>query len=324
MKLSILLIFTFIGHSISAQEQRDTIHSKCTTVIAVGGLNIRAKPDKMSKVLGKIPFGGNVKYLSKYAFATDTIRDYPQLYSQYKGAGDFLFTGRWAKIKYKNIVGYVLDTYLYYDDQVDEALKMDSGNYAVLYPYTACYTNMYTPTEFHWYGMYKNKKSTFFFKKVKINYFSKENDAFGGKDFGVSAGNDQGLMVIVGSKKPMKEGPRNAVDINEMRLENPNIEAQMKIYGIEKVYPQKNKPDLYEYVIKANNTSQQLALLIPNRKGYPFTAIQFIGDIDGDGKLDYILENEGEMGHKVLFLTSEKKGTDIVAPVAVCYTYYCC
>lgn len=308
------------------QEQKDTINLKCTTVIAVNGLNIRENPSKSSKIIDKIPFGYKIKYLSQYSFGIDTIKDYSKLGGRYAREQDYKFIGKWAKINYNGKIGYVLDAYLFYDGQTNKVNREDNREYALLYSYNACYTNMYTPSKFIWYGLFKDEKGIFLLKKVKINYFSTENENFGGKDLGVSVGNDKGLWVIIGSKKPMREGVRNCIDIDKMRENDDNIldKNKLKTFGIERLSDNPQDKNYYEFIVKNGNKIQSLNTSVKGREYYPLTHIDFIGDIDGDNKMDYILGSDGEEGYDILFLSSERRGNNIVEPVAYFYSFYCC
>lgn len=108
-KIFVIVLIFFQQYSASAQEQKDKIELQCTTVIAANGLNIREKPSKNSKIIDKIPFGKKVKYLSKYSFGIDTIRDYPKLGgSRYGREQNYEFIGKWAKINYGGKMGYIM------------------------------------------------------------------------------------------------------------------------------------------------------------------------------------------------------------------------
>jgi uncharacterized protein YgiM (DUF1202 family) len=298
------------------QEQENEINLEHTNVIAVNGLSIREKPDKNSKIIDKIPFGGKIKYLSKSSFGVETIKDYPKLGSGYKEGKNFEFIGKWVKISYNGKTGYALNAYLY-DDKPTH--KGDNREYAILYSYYSCYSNIYTPSKFNWYGLFKEKNGSFFLKKVNINYFSSENN-----NFGVSVGNDEGLLVIIGSKKLMKEGQRNCVDLYKMQMEETFDENKLKGYGIER---QSNNEGYSKFIVKNGINKQTLNLYTEEEekeKEHGLSSIQFIGDIDGDNIMDYIINSDEESGFDVLFLSSEKKSNNIVEPVAYFYSGYCC
>jgi hypothetical protein len=78
------------------------------------------------------------------------------------------------------------------------------------------------------------------------------------------------------------------------------------------------------FIVKDDDKSQTFSKYFTGNRQYYFTNIDFIGDIDGDDKMDYILCTEGEQGYNVLFLSSEKKENNLVEPVAHFYTCYCC
>lgn len=319
--LLILLYFTSFG-----QGKIDTIDSRCNTVIAIKGLNIRLKPDKNAKIIGKIPFGAQIKYLSNNSFGCDTISDYKSLNNRFLDTDRaYEFYGNWAKINYKGITGFVLDCYLFYSI-VDEIERKKNDSFALLYPYSACYTNIYLPNKFNWYGMYRDKEGNYTLKKINISYFSVYNENFGGKDFGVSADDNNGLIVIIGSKDILSEGKRDCIDLITLKYgENRKYnESDMKLYGIEKIQINESGRDDY-YVVKSGSKTQKLIVKINDEiDHYSFNEIKFIGDIDGDNKLDYILSFDGDVGYDVLFLSSKRKESKIVEPVAYFYGHYCC
>jgi uncharacterized protein YgiM (DUF1202 family) len=311
--LTLFLLFLFSGaHHIAAQ--RDTIHSQCTAVIAASGLNIREKPTKGAKILGKIPFGAKIQYLSRYAFATDTIRDYPNVYQ----SKNWEFTAKWAKIKYKGVTGYVLDAWLY---EPGPALA-DTGKVALLYPGLSCVANRYNPSAWYWYGYFKDDEGAFSLKKVTLNYFSVENDAFGIKDFGISVGNDKGLILIVGSRQPMQEGKRSGVDFDKITrgVEPTAGEEYFRQYGISRLSEDEKDERFHTYVVTNRGKKQYLKPYKAAGSDWPFMLISFVGDINGDGVMDFIFTPYSESGRNVLYLSSANG----YKALAFFYWQYCC
>ncbi len=326
-KLLTLAILALFHADCFAQTEKDTLETRCTTVIAVNGLNIREKPNRLAKVIGKIPFGQKIKYLSKYAFGVDTIRDYPHIggVHHYRPEKDELF-GKWAKISYKGKIGYVNDAYLFYDQESKALEEADRRDYALLYSYYNCFINIYTPSKFLWYGLFQAENGRFYLRKVKINYFSVPEKEFGGKDFGASLGDDRGLVAIIGSKKPMKEGQRTCIDLDKLRnAKDQELDTiQLKKYGIERLTGPAAKQYDPEYLVRSGNQTQLLTAKPDGKTRATLSQILFIGDIDGDQKIDYILSTDAESGHHILFLSTERKGSHLVEPVAYFFVCYCC
>lgn len=78
-------------------------------VWAQNGLNIREQPDAQAKILGKIPFGGQVITTEQQ----DVALPYSiEVIKKQEGGQSLELKGYWAKIKYKNLTGYVFDAYL--------------------------------------------------------------------------------------------------------------------------------------------------------------------------------------------------------------------
>ena len=132
--------------------------------------------------------------------------------------------------------------------------------------------------------------------------------------------------TIIGSKKIMKEGIRNCADIEKMREENNQIldESNLKSYGIERLSTNKYDKGYQTFIIQNGNQKQVINEKTLKKKVYPFTAIRFVGDIDGDNIMDYIIGSDAEQSYDVLFLSGEQKGTNLVEPVAYFYMHYCC
>lgn len=309
--LFVLLLLLRLG---ILTAQRDTIHRNCTTVIAVSGLNIREQPGTRAKVLGKIPFGGKIKYLSPYAFGADTIRDYPHM----NGVDNFEFVGRWANIQYKGIRGYVLDTYLYHP----ETAPADTSEYALLYPEVACFANIHHPAAYHWYGMFKTADGKFNLKSVKINYFSYTNDAFGGKDFGVSTGNDQGLMCIIGSRQLLPEGSRRCADPSQIPRGSDLLRGYeyLRSFGIRRQSEEPEASQFHTFVVTHGSRKQYLKPDQATGSDWPQMAVSFAGDINGDEVMDYIFTPYSESGRDVLFISNPGGWR----AVGYFWWHYCC
>ena len=78
-------------------------------VWAKSGLNIREQPDAHAKILGKTAFGGQVITTEQQ----DVALPYAiEVIKKQEGGQGLELIGYWAKIKYKNLTGYVFDAYL--------------------------------------------------------------------------------------------------------------------------------------------------------------------------------------------------------------------
>lgn len=323
MKTFCLIIFSFYILSILGQE-RNEILPDLNKVIAVNGLNIREKPNKNSKILGKIPFGEKIKYESNKLFGRDSIKEYKDLFKyDNNNEEDFVFESKWVKIRYKSIVGYILESYLYFDIKYNNDFDNEYTNdYALLYPSISCNPNLKNPFDYNWYGFYKNSDNTYSLKKIKINFFSNYDNGMEVQNFGICAENNKGLKLIIGSKKTMIEGFREYIDLtynSENILDNKKNQI-IKNLGFE--FNKKNSLEIEIYLNK--DGKKQLLHNKSQNRNLLFEIIEFVGDVDGDGQLDYILGKYGETGQSTLFLSSEAKNNNIVEPVADFKFSYCC
>ncbi len=112
--LSILFcLSTFNCFAIDYYNPGDTLW-----VWAQNGLNIRAQPDALAKIVGKAENGAQVVSLesmdTNLPYAVEVIKKSVREItdSEKVKCPNFELTGHWAKINYKGIVGYVFDAYL--------------------------------------------------------------------------------------------------------------------------------------------------------------------------------------------------------------------
>jgi len=325
---NLIFFLLFISHfKTFGQAQNTTIDTRSNTVIAVSGLNIREKPDKHAKVVGKIPFGHQILYQSNQSFGVDTIKDYQDIFDDYVNNAPkqrYHFTGNWVKISYKGTTGFVLQTYLLENKEVERIKKFDTNEYALLFPYSSCYINFYTPNKFNWYGIYSNGEGKFELKKINISYFTTDDGLILTRGFGVAAENNKGLVAIIGSKKALKQSIKNCfTDSYYSYKRDTSIINKLKKYGVEPNYSKKSN-HIQGFKITSANKSQIIDYQDINGNEQVPELVKFIGDLDGDDKLDYIFDTGDKGGYLILYLSSKRKGNKLVEAVAFFYRQFCC
>ncbi len=286
-------------------------------VISISGANLRKKPNLNSEILAKLPYGSKIKITQEKLLLKDTIGSYTS-YSE-KEKFTIPIIGNWVQVLFKEKKGYLFDSYInktptikdYYITQ--EELSDINTNYKILFPGSNCFNNFWPPTNTNWYGIYKtNEKSSFELKKIVINYHmgwidpKQPNEIGIIEDFIISTNNSKNLLFIIGSKLKLNEGKTEG----EWRNGSKNIEAKI------------DENHVTTLTLKDNGKTQ---ILNPNNKErIYFTNIFWEGDVDNDGIKDYIISFGEKQMYIFLYLSSESDDNDIVKPVAIYCSGFCC
>ncbi len=315
--LATLLAVIFSTQTFGQFEEME-IDINQNVVISPNGLSIRSQPDLKSKKLGFIPFGKKVKIEETKSYGWDTIGKYEYTW------GDYSITGHWVKAKYKNINGFVFSAYLYnipdnrdYESEMRKKLNID---FALFYPGIDCFVNINLQSNMNWYGVYK-EDGIYHLKKTDIGFYRIYSDIL---EFGITTSDNQSLQFIIGSKKTFKEkileGKEWERFSNSFYQKKQQDLEELEIYGIE-IEQQGHQ---YGFSIKLNQGSKS-QILNPKEMEISHTmSIQWAGDLDDDGQLDFIFHFGEKSGQTILYLSSEAKDGGIVKPVAAYFSGYCC
>ncbi|MFK7773167.1 MAG: SH3 domain-containing protein [Saprospiraceae bacterium] len=318
----ITLLFIILSIPSFAQFEEMKVDTNQNVVISPNGLSIRIKPSLKSKKLGAVPFGEKVKIDDDKSHGWDTIGNYKYFYGE-EDSYTSPITGHWVKVKYQNIQGFMFNAYLYYyapyssyDSVIKKKLNKD---FALLFPGENCFTNINFAPNMNWYGLYF-EKGKYSLRKTTISFYRVFSDML---DFGISSNDNKNLLFILGSKKPLKQ---KTIKDSFWRGHNQSLypfkdeyHEEFKKHGIE--FQQKEGESL-SIILKDKSKSQ---LLNPKELqiSYP-SGILWKGDLDGDGKPDYIFHFGEKSGQTILYLSSEANGEEIVKPVAAYFSGYCC
>jgi len=81
------------------------IETSRNTVVATGGLNLRAEPGTHGKIASKLPYGAAVEILETTLYAPDKVNP----------LDEYLQPNGWVRVRAGRDTGYLYDAYLYYD-----------------------------------------------------------------------------------------------------------------------------------------------------------------------------------------------------------------
>ncbi|MBK8349145.1 MAG: SH3 domain-containing protein [Saprospiraceae bacterium] len=288
---------------------QDVIDNRVNYVIA-SALRLRENPNKTAKTLTVIPFGSRVEYLTNQSYNKDTLNVELGEYNK-----DVI--GNWVYVKYNDIKGYVLNSYLGFYEDPDLKYKDLNKEFLLLFPGCGCQLNIFNPLEWNYYGFYKSDNNSFDVKKITIANISDFEDII--CSVIISASHPKNLLFVVGSKNPFLSNTHNLFgkqveiqfnDDKKVALQNLNA------IGIELV----NSVEDYKLFLNLGSSKQKLNL---ENFNYP-DRVNFFGDIDFDGKDDLIITYGSKVSESVLYLSSKGNGKQLVKMVAIFFSTYCC
>lgn len=322
-----ILIFLFLVYiPLAAHLQTHEIDPERNVIISTNGMNLREFPNRGSKVLTAIPFGEKVVILNQKSFGTETIGYYPG-YGYHNSETRKLKTipvkGDWVKVSYNGLTGFVFGAYLGYTAPSKKRVKNDvNTDFVLLYSGFSCYYNIYDKSQFHWYGLYK-RKTGYELKKISISYFYDDYSKEGLTPFGTMTNDNIDLSLIIGSRLTMKEGNVDGTDFPDQN-HNFKIATQNNYELLNKLSMEliDSPYDEYHPLLKLIRGIKEQILNIEDSP--TLYSIDWMGDLDRDGKPDYILNYGEKLTLTVLYLSSQASGAQIVKPVAVYYSGYCC
>lgn len=328
------------------------------TVISNNGLKLRETPDRNGRVLAAAPFGAKVTVLTKEKgdygkveydppARRDTIGQiFPTRYDS-RQAGH---AGYWWKVRYGGKSGYMFsgflaDSALLHNSSREELnnhfrLRTTEGN-------AGATNNPEFDPGWHWYGLFQQPDSQFAVKKVNLRYTVRDyTDEQGIYDFYSRAiviltDQSEQPLFIVGARDPLKErsGFGGFWSMNDPQVQylpnNPNTgefdPLFMKKHGLEvdreKIMAEGRWPaERWEWYILGEGGRRQRAAPLKVYDDYeaPLSYLVWAGDLDGDGRTDYIFTAMGEMGYYVLYLSTQWGEGAVAKPAAVLWTWYTC
>lgn len=300
---SLFLLISHFGISMTPS----TTHTK-QTVIATKGLHLRESAGLSSKIITTIPFLEKVDPVFEAITQTDTIstmnfRDYDgNIYEDY-------ITGEWIKVKYNGEEGYVFNAYLLQGNDYQSTENVNDV-YGITFVGLDCVENIHRNKDIQWKGVFK-EGDQFEIRDVHISYYLYQDEEYGA--FGTSTEENEDLLFLVGNENDQFN----------------NHQINGKYYTDEWVFDYDQDSSSFENLkLQRDDYSTYLTIsedgIDQKMEVYGVVQLMWKGDLDGDGKNDYIL-TYGEAGTStVLYLSSEAEGNQLVKPVAEYYSGYCC
>ncbi len=325
------------------------------TIISNTGLKLRAAPSQTSRVLAVAPFGATVQVLNTLDPNADHVAYNPPARRDTIGEiAPFRYNsqaaphvGYWWQVRYAGKTGYMFsgflaDSAMLYNWNSEELnnqfrLRATGGN-------AGATNNPEFDPNWYWYGLFPQPNGTFDLKKVELRYAVQDyTDAEGHyelihRQIIIQTNLPEHAILILGTRKPWKEragiegfwaeqAPEKQYipgtgEFDRVFMKNYHLEVLKDTVVENHTYPQIT---LNRFIRGENGRKQRISpLTLYKNYQEPPSALAWAGDLDGDGKLDYVFSAYGEMGYYLLYLSSETKEGELARPVAVLWTWYYC
>lgn len=331
-KLSILFVLLGLSLFANAQNKEEKM-----MVISTTGLNFRAEPFTRAEIVGKIGYGEEVVVIEKLKETIYTLNSKYGRYSEEKSY-EIPIKGYWVKATYQGEIGYLFSGYLaptQEDSWQPKSKYLDfNQDYFLLFELGNCWYNFPESNDYYWYGFFINNDKNGDFKRINPSFYVSEDDGAIGEmsSFYVFSNELSYPIFIIGSKKELREKMNisksnfNLFDNYEYTYDPKILNKRMVDAGI--VYQKSEKYPHGETFVKSPNgklySMGTSRLNLSNIHEHFFDNIVFKGDIDNDEIDDYILRFGDKSSQTVLFLSTAAKEGELVAPVAVYFSGYCC
>lgn len=308
----------------TAQEASNPCSDQhCWMVLAPSGLNLRSAPRLKAKKIGKLPYLAEAETLDAEPVPTGKIGDRE---------------GAWVKVRYQDLEGWAFDNYL---SQYFYPLERTTpGDF--LYTYENCRNNYHLHDDLNYYGLFKNEE-TYTLRKVSFNYYFFHQSEVGGEFMGMEFKKGVRPEWVMGLEKeiPEKEVPtlKAAGQGDPLLIYNPvleEMESQLLEYGDYSIQVSLKDKEAQPYHAEINSIrltgmegqEQDLYLSLQNLLGeiydINFPTVDWVGDADGDGKMDMVLSMGEETSIAVLFLSSMASEGEILKAIGAWHSGYCC
>ncbi len=320
-RLALFFVWILMLKPLYAQDTYNEDITGEYTVISTNGLNLRSAPGSQSKVLKRLSFGTKVTVLENKYFRRDTIG--AKVFYHGNRKSEHPIIGHWVKVLHKNTEGFLFDPYLEnlasldnYQYLVDDSEKYLNKDFVLLFPGEDCYNNFWPIEGMNLLGCYKDGDG-FKLKKIELSYYKSWIDPNSANaemeiNLWIGAKDNKDLLFIVGSKGKLKEGKLSGV-YGSTSLGNIEQFEKLDVVG---------SMEESKLILKESSKKQVLNPKSPHL--YPTYTVIWEGDLDFDGKLDYIISFGDKSQNTYLFLSSQAEEGELVKPVAVFFSGYCC
>lgn len=304
---------------VSAQD--NVIVNNQYKVVSFNGLNMRQNPHPESLILSALPFGTQVELLESEGFGLLALPSRTLYYANLPSAVEF--KGSWWKVKYQENVGFVYSGFLAPTVNWNKGANFEDINtdYHLLLPGFGCFSNIPCDNRFTWKGLYHTGENQYEFRVVDPRIFYNYED-IGSQS--ITVADNRGLILIIGSRERVDQLTPGALlhetypkAIENTRMPNPfppSIQQERTKTAVE---PWRTRLFIQE--------GERRQFLNPHGS-HMDTARRVLwnGDLDGDKQDDYVVQYGEKWSHTILYLSTAAEGDQIVRPVAVFYSGYCC
>ena len=313
------------------------------TVIAVSGLKLRATPDRESRVLALAPFGAKVMVKNEYrptpdgkrqSYQPEARRDTIGILRENDSFGRKIqepHIGYWLSVVYEGKSGYMFSGFLLPEQAREATPPYPNEDWRVQFATGNACSSASPDMEKHWnwYGLFRESDGKYALRSVRLQYaIADYTDEHGEAEIidrevitqtpGVSGTS----LFLVGYSGKLKE--RSGISGADLfrSQDDPKLQklASLQPYGIA---VQKNSPiHDWDYTVFATSVSgKKQKLGMPDMEGSP--EVYWAGDLDGDGRYDYLCSEGDKFGGTTLYLSTLAKPDEMVGLAAVLYQWNC-
>ena len=304
-----ILIISFICISMAGLCKGYATDLPEHTVIAIGGLNMRDSPSTEGQVITSIPFLDKVILLDETSSVRDTLgmigfEDHSKnMYAHY-------LLGDWVQVRYQHKEGYVFNAYLM-EDETAGLMQSENDQYGITFAAANCVGNIHRNKQIKWKGVFKNGDG-YKIGDVRLEYYMSPDEMMGDW-FGTTTRGDDFPLFIIGTTGE--------------RFRNGAIEGTY--FGFNKYFDYTHGSSTIENLTVHVRENGPFLTITEGNQQQNLDAIHGIqviwkGDLDGDGKNDYIFKKGDKESKTQLYLSSEAGDGELVRLVAAYYSGFCC
>lgn len=322
------------------------------TVVAVSGLKLRATPGQQGKVLALAPFGAQVSVANMemngdgMPFVKNARRDSVGVLNTvhfWNGEAMEIMNqphiGYWWPVQYQGKTGYMFSGFLAGSEELQTRYDQVNDEWRVFRPGgTACaaaYPDL--KNEYHWYGLFRQADGKYNLRAVRLQYkvgdYTEEDGSFDliYRELLIHTDAEEQPLFVVGRKGKLSERRNIAGEEAypvpgkpSIFLSGPDLHPDSALLHSYGVHIEKS---LYQYFVSLDNGSTRQKLFWQKSERHtPLSPSELLwtGDLDGDGRRDYLFDADGEEGGNMLYLSSQAGPGELAGLVAVMWHWYCC